>query len=373
MKNPNPNISMNISSAYIVASIDDILIQILLHLPLKPIHRLKSVSKHWKSLISSPEFRLIRTLAPVSFSGLIFQMFDHAYVVDFTIPRFSSFRELTFSSDTDWEMKILNSCGGLFLCVDTLQDYYICNPTTEKHSKIPSPVFRSCSINGMCLAFDPSKSPHYRVVCVMGCRDVFKLFMVYSSETGSWGKYSNHRAVIDIDDFNGGVYWNGSIHWISNHKCGESIYFNTIDYDARCKVMPTPPIIGENGRYFGESCDHLHYINPQKIGFGYDMLDVYEMRRDYSEWFVTYKVDIRNALRRCWFDGVSVYALVRGKDDGVDEGSFLVLKIGKRIVRYEIVSRSFETIYDYGVENGGVYPDLFKAPPFQYIESLSSV
>ncbi|KAL3650420.1 hypothetical protein CASFOL_006823 [Castilleja foliolosa] len=380
--NPNPNISTNTSSAQIVDSIDDILIQILLRLPLKPIYQFKSVSKHWQSLISSPEFRLIRSLAPVSFSGLIFQRFKRSYVVDFNIPRFSPFKELKFSNEPNREMKILNSCRGLLLCFDSCKSYYICNPTTNKYSKIPNYVDPNGWIVGMCLAFDPSKSPHYRVLCVIGwgISTLTKVFKIYSSETGSWRKCGDPRVMTDIDDFSNGVYWNGSIHWISKHKSGESIYFNIDDYDNRIdssfKVMPTPPIIRGHGRFFGESCDHLHYVNLEKTGFsffGYDAFDVYEMRRDYSEWFVKYKVDIRSALRRDLFDDVSLYALVRGKDDE-DKGSFLVLKIEKRFVRYNIVSRSLETIYEFdGVGNCRMYLNNFEEPPLQYIESLYSV
>ena len=64
----------------------------------------------------------------------------------------------------------MQSCNGLFLCSSSLcnprkVNYYIYNATTNQHSKLPPPHYKG-DIVGVSLGFDPSKSPHYKVVCV---------------------------------------------------------------------------------------------------------------------------------------------------------------------------------------------------------------
>ncbi|KAL3650417.1 hypothetical protein CASFOL_006820 [Castilleja foliolosa] len=339
MNSPNPNISINTSSIQLVASNDDLLLQILIRLPSKSISRFKSVSKHWKSLICTPQFRLMHSLVPDFFKGLVFKKYKSAYVVDFNIPLFKPFRELKLSSETNWDMDILSSCRGLLLCSGNLSGYYICNPTTNDYSEIPAYVNEGGFVKAMCLAFDPSKSPHYRVVCVTIMR-----------------KCGDGGFVINRVDFSDGVYCNGAIHWISKFESGESIYFNPDDdYDEMVlpyKVMPTPPMGHRRSCYVGESGDYLHCMNLDSMFsyFGYTPFNVYEMRGDYSGWFMKYKVYFQKAdIRKCSFDSVSLFGLVWGKED---EDSFLVMAIEKRIVRYNLVSKTFVTMYDFdGVEN----------------------
>ncbi|KAL8510788.1 hypothetical protein ACS0TY_017563 [Phlomoides rotata] len=62
----------------------------------------------------------------------------------------------------------------------------------------------------MSLAFDPTKSPHYKVVCVyFGLNNAFE-FVVYSSKTRSWSWRKCAESFTAR-----GVYWNGAIHWVS--------------------------------------------------------------------------------------------------------------------------------------------------------------
>ena len=63
----NKSSSQNTTSE-IIAHNDDLLIQILEKLPIKPLTKFKSVSKHWLSLISDPQFS--RRLVSTSVSGL---------------------------------------------------------------------------------------------------------------------------------------------------------------------------------------------------------------------------------------------------------------------------------------------------------------
>ncbi|KAL3650412.1 hypothetical protein CASFOL_006815 [Castilleja foliolosa] len=188
------------SSAQIVASIDDLLIEIIKRLPLKKIVQLKLVSKYWNSLILDPKLCLLRNKLPSV--CLMFERLEkptpkhrQSYILSLD-KSISPPTPKGIRTKDDWPCQILHSCNGLLLCVSNRAHnispkYYVCNPTTNKHIALPEVVLdHSMTIHGMYLAFDPSKSPHsYRVVCLLRSIVGFLLlFEVYSSETGSWRK-----------------------------------------------------------------------------------------------------------------------------------------------------------------------------------------
>ncbi|KAL8510787.1 hypothetical protein ACS0TY_017562 [Phlomoides rotata] len=135
--------------------------------------------------------------------------------------------------------------------------------------------------------------------------------------------------------------------------------------------------------YLGESCDHLHYMELFEVRIQFD---VYEMKRDYSEWFVKYRVDLSPVVASypvmymddfdptIWYPyGFSIFTLVRGVKE---EDSFLVLHIPGEVVRYNLVNGSFETIHEFeGAETDVIEGSLryVLTNGYQYIESLSCV
>ncbi|KAK6117840.1 hypothetical protein DH2020_048422 [Rehmannia glutinosa] len=285
------------SSAEIVASIDDLLTEIFVRLPLNSLIRFKLVSKHWDSLISNLGIYHFRNPEPNPAVGLIFQCrnaTDHPHVLFFN----KSIRKLKFTKDLcPRGITILNSCYGLLVC--------------------------------------------------------------------SWRKYG--KPFTAEVNFQNGVYWNGSIHWISFSKTGKSFYFNPDD-DRIPKVMPTPPrqdMLSTDKYYFGESCDHLHFIGS--INTWKEIINVYEMRRDYSEWFVKYTVDLSF---NSYYIGNSfpICTLVRGKKD---DDTFLILRTMRRIIRYNLACGTFVIIDELDtIEHRARFRAEFS---FQYIECLSSV
>lgn len=233
----------------------------------------------------------------------------------------------------------------------------------------------------MNLAFDPTKSPHYKVVCVFLGTNTFE-FAIYSSRTGCWRKGAEPFTANKVI-FQKGVHWNGAIHWISLMR-DDSLYLNLDGDDEMPRKLRMPPISnGGDWRfhyYFGESCDHLHYIEFFEVKIEFD---VYEMKRDYSEWFVKYRVDLSAVVASypviymdeydptIWYPyGFSIFTLVRGVEE------FLVLHIPGEVVRYNLVNGSFETIYKFeGAEMDVVEGSLryVNTNGYQYIESLSCV
>ncbi|KAL6134430.1 hypothetical protein ACLB2K_066661 [Fragaria x ananassa] len=187
------------SSAEIVESIEELLKQILVRLPALSLIRFKCVSKQWLSLISDPDFHRRHTfqnpnpkisafLSPETNQGSPFKFLNNS------VP------------DASW-LRIIQSCNGLFLChvpiLSRFQDQkhrhvYVVNPTTNQFRALFPPTLRDdvtrSTLVRYALAFDPSQSPHYKVLCVTnddeddndggGHHDI----EIYSSETGTTRK-----------------------------------------------------------------------------------------------------------------------------------------------------------------------------------------
>ncbi|XP_017217493.2 F-box protein At5g07610 [Daucus carota subsp. sativus] len=162
-----------------------------------------------------------------------------------------------------------------------------------------------------------------------------------------------------ISWFKAGVYWNGGMHWLS--ECSETqpssdgFYFN-VDKE-RLQTFPSPPMAIKEfhySSYFGESQGHLHYAEVCP----YDpSLNVYEMKSDYSGWFVKYQIDLVPISKafpvmkeRAYYSGESFNAAVAllVRTDNFKEDSFLVLELPGQIIHYNLVDRSFRVICNFG-------------------------
>ncbi|XVF11243.1 hypothetical protein REPUB_Repub08aG0009700 [Reevesia pubescens] len=258
-------------------------------------------------------------------------------------------------------LKILQPCNGLLLCSSFCDrgfkhDYYVYNPTTKQFVTLPPPANQNTRIvSGVSLAFDRTKSPHYKVVFVrepdpwLGLRDdpessyVNQQIEIFSSQTQSWR-------------LSGGVFCNGVIHWLTGWGT-TSPYFNA--EEEKLRQLPTPPFPGDwedliRYRYFGESRGHLHLIEiygPQTTKF-----NVYEIESDYSGWFVKYHIDldpltvafpgkIRTYLHPSDLNYYvfSVLCIVR---EANDEESYMVLHISDKAIQYNLKDGSFKKMCD---------------------------
>ncbi|TXG70567.1 hypothetical protein EZV62_005502 [Acer yangbiense] len=268
-----------------------------------------------------------------------------------------------FQSLTFLDNRIVQSCHGLMLLhsnsgrYERSDNYCVYNPTTRQCLILPpfpvNEVFNAiCGIN---LAYDPSKSPHYKVICVRGCENLeegdFQI-EIYSSKIGFWRK-SRSSGIFTAHyetNFGIGTFWNGALHWIS--PCDGSLYFD-VD-EEKVHDLPMPAIHADfrrRFRYFGESRDHLHLI--EIYGPCTALFNVYEMERDYSGWMIKYRVDLlsiaaafpemvrsyRDPLMEylCYY-GFSILSIVREEED---EDSYLVVHIPNKAIRYNFKDKSF--------------------------------
>ncbi|KAL5569843.1 hypothetical protein UlMin_026418 [Ulmus minor] len=209
----------------IVASNDDLLKQILVKLPLKPLMRFTSVSKHWLSLISGPDF-CHRRKPPCCVSGPFIESpwdnteFKFVDLSQSSNPSYPPSESITFFNNSS-QLKILQSCNGLLLCstneAQEPKEYYVDNPTTRTYAILPPLPFRYRSVWGMSLAFDPSKSSHYKVLCVLSQTidddhddDTYDVddtqIAIYSSETQTWRLSGDSFYSPDTNIFSKGVF-----------------------------------------------------------------------------------------------------------------------------------------------------------------------
>ncbi|CAI9302297.1 unnamed protein product [Lactuca saligna] len=353
---------------------DDLLIEIFLRLPLASVRRFKSVSKHWRSLLTNRCFTLIYKNGCIS-CGL--------FVKDFYVPfddenRNPPFLNLDFYPDPRG-IKILQSCNGLLLCCSKKikRDcrYYVFNPTTKQFALIPSVpggghVRRTICFMG--LAFHQTDCPRYKLVCIRYIRRDEKLFQIqiYSSDTEKWKISDQSFSANSYTSFSSGVYWHQAIHWA--HSNGNPSYFK-LDTEE-LQTMPSYFTIdtqdftgryheGEKAVYFGESRGCLHLVKRVQRSF---QLKVYEMLNHHSGWFVKYvvKLDVHrmNAIR--WFPdhyAIQVLDLVRGGEE--DETFFMVIQILGKIVRYNFREKSFKQMFDQTIP-------IWHGGAFRYIETI---
>ncbi|KAH6832535.1 hypothetical protein C2S53_008834 [Perilla frutescens var. hirtella] len=178
-------------------------------------------------------------------------------------------------------------------------EHYVYNPTTNESRLIPLPGGDATEVTAMNLAFDPSSSPHYKIVSLSRVNKPYSSYTqidIYSSETGCWSvSKAEFPRNSDHVDFSNGVFLNGAIHWPS--YTGEtSLYF---EVENECfKVMAMPPVQGgqlrRTIRFFGEAGGRLLLIDFDKVPVTRNF-DVFGME-DYCSWSVKHHVDFSRRM-----------------------------------------------------------------------------
>ncbi|XVF11241.1 hypothetical protein REPUB_Repub08aG0009500 [Reevesia pubescens] len=247
-------------------------------------------------------------------------------------------------------LKILQSCNGLLLC-SSFRDrgfkhnYYVYNPTTKQFVTLPPPAKKNTLIvSGVSLAFDPTKSPHYKVVCVrepdqwLGLRDdpessyVNQQIEIFSSQTQSC-RLSGNPFIAEVNTgFKGGVFCNGAIHWLTGWGT-TSPYFNV--EEEKLRQLPMPP--------FPNDWEDLRrtYLHPSDLNY-----------------YV-----------------FSVLCIVR---EANDEESYIVLHIPDKAIQYNLKDDSFKKMCDLEPDENNYRgsPTLISLTYFwaeQFIQTLSSI
>ncbi|XP_012838094.1 PREDICTED: F-box/kelch-repeat protein At3g23880-like [Erythranthe guttata] len=219
---------------------EEIIEEILFHLPVKSLLRFKCVSKRWRSFISSEYFikrHLSKSRADEKDNGSKF-IFSFEGKQNNSSTRFLSVGS-SFSLDDDepivttsldiqirpeTEIQVVESCNGLVLVENIYTGHLICwNPSTRKTKHIEKPFgFGSGKVGGYGFGYNES-TDEYKVVCFR--TDEYKVVCfrymesfeprthahMYSSKTDSW------KGIEDLDKHvsgGAGKFVNGRLHWL---------------------------------------------------------------------------------------------------------------------------------------------------------------
>nr|GEX62449.1 hypothetical protein [Tanacetum cinerariifolium] len=342
------------SSAQAIISNDDLLTEILVRLSALSLVLFKSVSKHWFSLIKqAANLTFRRNIDPPS--GLIIYKgsFTYEFVpLDIRIPLLAT-NNFTFCPDVQNEcraVEILDSCNGLLLC-RTLSGKY---PSISNMFKVlPKPDnVTPCRINQffgeLKMAFDPTKSPHYKLVYAETValdphlnEDMRVQIHTFSSETGNW---SLCRDV-----------WGKKIRKL-----------NFMNEHPVLTALPTPSTLDGMVGYYHPlfvSRGFLLLVGEHDGHFHNRHFTIYEKGNVYSEWSVKYTVNLNDIIPDMFSRREKIFGIVLGERE---EDSFLVWLLGRKVVQHKIVSKTLNTISDLG-------PNDNLHGCFQFIPSFANV
>ncbi|GJZ21983.1 ribonuclease H-like domain-containing protein [Tanacetum coccineum] len=178
---PNTNARETYAPPHKVLINDDLLTEIFIRLPILCIYLFTYVSKQWLKILKSPAFTLKRSQirSMDSPAGLFVNHIRSSFDCDFVSldpiinsRKYTNENSFTLGSiEESDKVKILQSCNGLLLCTGSQRHAfdYVYNPSTNLLKILPEPDYANVDSNvygcaGLRLAFDPTKSPYYKVM-----------------------------------------------------------------------------------------------------------------------------------------------------------------------------------------------------------------
>ncbi|KAM5553568.1 F-box protein [Rosa sericea] len=376
------------SSAAEVGKSEDLLNEIIVRLPAKPILRFKLVSKQWYSIISTQKFTVTYAkrnpkphLGFLLHARLNFQPYPPTLFLSlggYQYGKHPNFLEIP-------KLEIHHVCNGLLCCskphvhAPEITSYYVCNHSSGQSKwlrVLGSPCIER--VKAFNLAFDPLKSPHYRLIFVSELSSLDECHLIkidiYSSETESWRPSKKGIYILQYDiGFHIAVYWKDAIYWY-NQKNQSLAYFN-FDDDSM-ESLPKPQVSGTmTYYYFGESGGHLHLVGACRPWT--TLFTVFEMKEDRSGWFVKYNGDF-GALAAAFPKMVTnkpnrpyVFSLVNLLRGEKEEELIIVLTIPEGVIGYNVQDKTFEKLCNLSLSERKMQQMTFKA--HQYIEVVASI
>ncbi|GJZ93835.1 receptor-like serine/threonine-protein kinase SD1-8 [Tanacetum coccineum] len=363
---------------------DDLLTQILIRLPILCIRLFTTVSKQWLRILTSPDFTRnrsqIRNIDPPA--GLFVNHITSSFHCVF-VSLDTRIKSRKYTSDTSFTLgytesvdnvNILQSCNGLLLCTgwEGTRFYYVYNPSTNLVKMLPETDYAHDDSNfygcaGLRLAFDPTKSPDYKVVRA-GRNSCEIVIQIYSSESGNWTLCRERFTYFFFVHFDSAIYWNDALHWLEtenrqlthyklNIEDHEHPIITTIqipqDHEQPIITTMLPMIISIRIPHML----HLEWKLFESIGclvlvrrdcIVSSRFTIYEIRKGCSVWSSKYIVntdDFINPITEGWSIRSIVWSIVLGERE---EDSFLIINLFAKVVQYNLISKTLREIYDMG-------------------------
>ncbi|KAL1547313.1 F-box protein-like protein isoform X1 [Salvia divinorum] len=344
---------------------NDLLTEIFIRLPAKSVTRCKLVCKHWNSFVSSDEFCHLHTQR--------YPKPQPSFILDLgpSRTRFINFDPImngkkqiipyTFSVPTPI---IMNSCNGLMLVKShyTDESFHVYNPTTKLSRKMSVTVTHSGknpSTVGLGLAFDPSKSPHYKVVCIRSTTerlndDYAYQIEVYDSASCKWELKLGPFEFVKLQMCGGceGVYFNGSIYW---ETIFEIVYYDIArnrfeslplpdypHYESEIVELATTSCLQE-----ANGCLYISRLVP-KANNKSQAIELFELEMNddrSSSWLLRYEETIHQHEFPIPFPG-RTYLLRFIKGSNATETCSVVSHMCGKISVYSFLDKSFKLLFD---------------------------
>ncbi|KAK8671250.1 hypothetical protein V6N13_037850 [Hibiscus sabdariffa] len=241
---------------------DEVILQILARLPVKPLFKTKTVCKLWYRLVSDKYFvKLYNEVSAKNPMVLVetwvpFESKSSLICVDYL--RGVSEVSLDFLKD---RVKVRASCNGLLCCSSIPHKgvYYVCNPLTRVSKLLPrsreTRFYPDGEATLVGFACDVSRNKFNVVLAgyhrTFGHRpDGTFICLIFDSDSNSWRKFVSHRD----DQFkhmnkNQVVFVDGALHWLAGN-CSYILALD-LDYDVWRKIsLPDEVSYGTGNRVY---------------------------------------------------------------------------------------------------------------------------
>ncbi|KAL0452212.1 UNVERIFIED_CONTAM: F-box/kelch-repeat protein [Sesamum latifolium] len=232
---------------------EEIIVEILSRLPVRCLLKLRCVSKSWRSLISSNHF--IRAHLAVSRKDTNFAC--HRIISTVLLPCYS-LKQCSLNSllsgpvadavDFDYPMKnpnnsvrVVGCCNGLVCIAINGKHFFLWNPSTRKHKKLPDAderMTRGLFITKYGFGFDECNDD-YKVLgifsgfCTAGRYET--RVKVYSLRANSWKRIDVFKDGLPFDDT--GKFVSGKLHW--GRRVGFNSRWEIVSFDLGSEVCGT--------------------------------------------------------------------------------------------------------------------------------------
>ncbi|KAK3002580.1 hypothetical protein RJ639_020330 [Escallonia herrerae] len=285
---------------------DDVIIEILSRLDPKDSKRFKSVSKSWPHLVSqSIVQRISREMAGLLVckkrgcqADKVISLFSSGYY------EFVNGVQLPLSSSRN----MLDCCNGYLLFCDSNVEnpstYYVCNPTRNQWNSVPVRSGGSFNVDAA-LAFDPSESPHYKVVIFphrSPKRYESAWLEIYSSQTGKWSIAMFHlkKSLCEVDWTSQCLYFGGALFRliVSRRKLLRFEIRREVGEKDRAQSIDLPSTLQTN-QCIGQSNGSLLYAIMEDTNLLVWMLADYSpMSRGEPKWVLKHSIESERLLKR---------------------------------------------------------------------------
>ncbi|KAL6883390.1 hypothetical protein ACP4OV_010804 [Aristida adscensionis] len=244
---------------------DDLIAEIIVRLPLKSAARCRCVSTKWRAAISGDDS--LRRRLPLHMSAVYFTDDDGG-----RRPRVACAAGDRLLEDCDlgffpfWEAGgavACDACNGLLLCRSPgTRRLYVVDPVRRRWAALPPPA-KDARLS--VLAFDPSSSPHYRVVNFTGWPDDrgADVEVFSSAAPAAWAVRSPEFGGVPASALSAGsVHAHGGAVYIvaSDDAHSRVVRMEVAGGECACTVVELPEPVGGGGGHVAHSGGRLHYV-----------------------------------------------------------------------------------------------------------------